>query len=48
MYIHIKHWVQFHGVHALLVPIYGSQLGSEFLSHDGIPKLCTFTVTGDI
>lgn len=27
-------WVQFHGVRALFVPVYGSQLGSESLSHD--------------
>lgn len=41
MYMHIKCWVQFYGIHALLMSVYGSQLDSESLSHDGIPKFST-------
>lgn len=48
MSIHIKCWVQFHGVHVLLIPFYESGLASESLSHDGVPELSTFVVTGEI
>lgn len=44
MHIHIKYWAQFSGIHALLRSVYGSQLDSESLSHDGIPKISTFVV----
>lgn len=35
--MHIKCWVQFYIIHTLLTSVYGSQLDSESLSHDGIP-----------
>lgn len=48
MYIHVKYWIQLHDVHALLVPIYGSQRGSESPSHDEITKLSTSVIIGDV
>lgn len=45
MYIHIKCWVPFCDVHALLMPVYGSPLIQNPSANDRIPKLSACMVT---